>query len=103
MIKAENSSIRVGSKNRRPVHPPVVTLASLRRVAGFRIDDVLDRLEDEMGVRPGRGTISAIENGHRGASREMIQALELIYDLEPGALLTDYEPRGASQNLTAVS
>ncbi len=101
MNTAGRNSITARSKARKPVHPPVVSLGALRSAAGLRIDDILDRLEEETGVRPGRGTISAIENGHRGASREMVEALEAAYGLAPGSIMTSYEPRATQKNFIA--
>lgn len=68
-------------------------LSALRTALGLTVETVLDRIEEETGTRPTRGTISAIENGHRGASLQMLSAFELAYGLPPGAITTDYAPR----------
>lgn len=59
----------------------------------FDIDDICDEVEAITGDRPARGTVSAIENGVRGASAELLAALEKAYKLPAGAITTDYTPR----------
>lgn len=61
--------------------------------AGLAIDDVIAAIESETGRRYTRGAISAIENGHRGASSEMLEAFEVAYKLPIGSISTDYVPR----------
>lgn len=77
------------------VVPPHVSIRSLRHVSRMTLDEVCSRVNE---VNPKlsltRGGLSGIENGHRGASPAIIAALELVYDLEAGAIDTQYEPRG---------
>ena len=75
--------------------PPHVSLGELRAALGLTIDQVCARVAEEMpGEKPPtRGAISAIENGHRGVSAQMLTALTAAYGLRPGAITTDYEPR----------
>jgi transcriptional regulator with XRE-family HTH domain len=73
--------------------PPHVSLANLRLAAGLTIDTLLDRIESETGHRYSRGTISAIEAGHRGASVEMLAAIAVAYGLQADAIAVDYTPR----------
>lgn len=73
--------------------PPHISLRHLRVVAGLTIDALISRLEQETGRRYTRGALSAVENGHRGASAELINALEVVYGLPTGAIDTDYTPR----------
>lgn len=75
---------------------PHIPLSALRAALGLTVDTVLDRVEEETGKRPSRGTISALENGHRGASAQMLAALEIAYGLPEGAITTDYTPRSYS-------
>lgn len=83
------------AKQRKKVVPPHVSLADLRQATGLTIDAVLDRLYEITGKSTWtRGTISAIENGHRGASTELLAALAIAYGLRPGAITTQYVPRG---------
>lgn len=59
----------------------------------FDIDDICGAVEAVTGDRPAVGTISAIENGLRGISAELIDALERAYGARPGSITTDYTPR----------
>ncbi|MFD9615530.1 hypothetical protein ACFWWS_39865 [Streptomyces sp. NPDC059083] len=65
--------------------------------AGLTLDAVIDRIEQETGRRYTRGAISAVENGHRGASNELIEALEIAYGLPHGAIDTLYRPRRVAE------
>lgn len=74
--------------------PPHVSLADLRSASGLTIDQVCTRIREEFPeLAPTRGAISAIENGLRGASMQMLAALCAAYGLRDGAITTDYEPR----------
>jgi transcriptional regulator with XRE-family HTH domain len=75
--------------------PPHVSLADLRNALRLTIDDVRARMAEEMPGEepPTRGAISGIENGHRGVSQQMLDALTAAYGLRPGAITTDYAPR----------
>jgi hypothetical protein len=73
--------------------PPHVPLKYIRLAFDLSIDTVIARIESETGRRYTRGAISAIENGHRGASSEILEAFELAYSLPLGAISTDYVPR----------
>lgn len=83
-------------RQRQPHTPPHVSLASLRNACGLTIDDVRNRVAEESGEAPSRGTISAIENGHRGVSASMLISLARAYGLPDDAIVTDYEPRRLS-------
>jgi len=76
--------------------PPHVSLGDLRAAVGLTLDQVIDRLRQETGRTYTRGSISAVENGHRGASHELLQALCGAYGLRSGAISTTYEPRRAA-------
>lgn len=78
---------------RRAKVPPHISLRHVRVVAGLTIDELISRLEQETRRRYTRGALSAVENGHRGASAELINALEVVYGLPTGAIDTDYTPR----------
>lgn len=81
---------------RRRVTPPHVPLAALRAVAGLTIDQLIDRISEELPPEvkpPTRGGISAIENGHRGASQQMLDLIAGAYGLPSGSITTDYVPR----------
>ena len=80
------------TRQRPKVEPPIVTLADLRVACGFTLDQVCARAA-EAGRKLERGSLSAIENGHRGASEEAIRALEAAYGLREGSIQTTYAPK----------
>ena len=82
------------SKQRPEVTPPHISLATLRGAVGLTIEQLCDRIEQETGDRPSRGTISAIESGKRGVSAPMLVALARAYGLPDDAISTTYRPRG---------
>lgn len=73
--------------------PPHVSLGDLRTVSGKTLDQVCEAASETLGRPLTRGALSAIENGHRGASREVLAALEIAYGLRPDSITTDYAPR----------
>lgn len=79
--------------NQRPrVTPPQVSLAALRKSHGLSqakvAEQVAAKIDEDF-----RGTsLSLIEGGHRGASLDVLRALEQVFGLEAGALVIDYEP-----------
>lgn len=70
-----------------------MSLAVLRRVSGLTLDEVCDLVAEATGDRPTKGALSAIENGHRGASAQLITGLEHAYKLPAGSISTSYIPR----------
>lgn len=74
--------------------PPHVSLADLRYISGKTLDDVCAAASEVLDKPLTRGALSAIENGHRGASAKVLAALEVAYGLRAGSLVTNYEPRG---------
>ncbi|MGE2714224.1 helix-turn-helix domain-containing protein [Mycolicibacterium litorale] len=82
--------------NQRPkVGPPVVTIGVLRKSKNITLQDVCDHINGEFDFpKPvERGTISAIENGHRGASCKMLAAIASALGIPVEAIDTQYEPR----------
>lgn len=92
MTQATGRASKYGSQ-RQPKTPPHVPIKYLRLAANLSIDTVIERIQKDTGRRYTRGAISAIENGHRGASCEVLEALEAALCLPIGAISTDYEPR----------
>jgi transcriptional regulator with XRE-family HTH domain len=87
------------TQQRARKNPPHVGLADVRKALGLTLDQVIDRIQAQFPeLRPTRGALSAIEQGHRGASDQMLQALCAGYGLAPGAITTDYTPRSASKD-----
>lgn len=89
--------------------PPHVSLQTFRLAlkrlmpeGRWDLDDVCDRIEESCGDRPARGTLSAIENGARGASAQLIAALEVAYQIPTGSITTDYIPRSTTAVIEAI-
>lgn len=81
------------SNNRQPVAAPYIPLAVLRNKMRLTLTAVAERIYEETGERTDRGTLSAIERGHRGASEEMIEALAAAYGIDVDDIDTKYVPR----------
>lgn len=78
---------------RKPKTPPHVSLKCLRSALGLTIEQVIEEMRRQFpDVTTTKGAISAIENGHRGASALMLRALCSVYRLPEGSIVTDYEP-----------
>lgn len=84
---------------RKPVEIPVVPLVVARKLAGKTLQDVCDHInaDFEFPKKVERGTISAIENGHRGASAEMLVAIASALSISADDINTEYEPRHSRQ------
>lgn len=81
------------SQQRERKTPPHVSLKTLRTALNLTLDEVSRRVEELTGDQPTKGALSAIENGHRGVSAELLDALEQALNLEPGSITTTYRPR----------
>lgn len=79
-------------KQRPGVEAPVVTLRGVRASHGLTLDDVCGRISAITNKPFSKGALSAIENGHRGASQETLAALETALRLPPGSIAVPYEP-----------
>jgi transcriptional regulator with XRE-family HTH domain len=88
-------------EQRKRVTPPHVDLQSLRIAVGITLDELCDRIGETTGTTPTRGAISAIENGHRGGSADLLAAIAIAYGLPPGAISTTYRPRLTSRRAAA--
>jgi transcriptional regulator with XRE-family HTH domain len=92
--------------NQRPkVGPPVVTIGVLRKAKSITLQDVCDHInrEFEFPKPVERGTISAIENGHRGASAQMLAAIASALGIPVDAIDTQYSPRKNGTSALQVS
>lgn len=65
-------------------------------MSGLTLDQVVERLGEAAGFTLSRGALSAVESGLRGASSELITALELAYGLDPGSIDVNYERRATT-------
>lgn len=81
------------TNQRKRVNPPHVSLRTLRRACKMTLDEVCARVSEEIGRPFERGSLSAIENGHRGASSDVLRGLAAAYDIDIADLDTDYQPR----------
>lgn len=85
------------TKQRPTKTPPHVTLRGLRKATGMTLEQVCEAASEVLGLPPEkriqRGTLSLIESGQRGASQQMLDALAVAYGMDPGDVVTDYEPR----------
>jgi transcriptional regulator with XRE-family HTH domain len=91
------------TKQRPKVSPPVVSTAVLRKALKLTLQDVCDHMRDEDGITTDRGTISAIENGHRGASTRMLAAYADALGITADVIDTQYEPRQPRERADAVA
>ena len=91
------------ARKQPPVNPPHVSLRSLRQATGLTVEQVAAKVADVLGLDEplNRGTISAIETGKRGASKQMLDAIAAAYGLETGAITTDYEARSSKVHKAA--
>jgi len=83
-------------RNQRPsANVPVVSIGVLRKAKGLTLQAVCDHINEEFTFSKPveRGTISAIENGHRGASTQMLAAIASALGIPVEVIDTQYEPR----------
>jgi transcriptional regulator with XRE-family HTH domain len=90
MPKATKTNYR---NQRTRVTPPHLSVKDVRRAVGITIDELLARIHEITGRTYTRGAISALENGLRGGSSDLLEGIALAYGLEPDALDTAYMPR----------
>lgn len=84
-----------GSKyknQREPKTPPYVHIKGVRQRLGFSLEYVTENLKARTGQPHSKGTLSAIENGHRGVSPEYLSHLAAIYGIAEEYVTTDYKP-----------
>lgn len=87
---------------RSKVEPPSVGLADLRKSHRLTQSDVADQVAAIIDKKFLGTSLSLIEGGHRGASDEILRALEQVFGLGPGAMTVDYEPSHSRRSLKAV-
>ncbi len=79
-------------KQRQKVQAPLVPLSALRSSLGLTQTEVCKGVEAITNKTFTKGALSAIENGHRGASAETLAALEVVLRLPAGSLVVNYAP-----------
>ena len=91
------------ANQRKKLTPPMVPLSVARKAKGITLQAVCDHINEEFNfAKPvERGTISAIENGHRGASTQMLAAIASALGMADDAIDTQYEPRKRAEESVA--
>ncbi len=79
-------------KQRPKVAPPQVGLADLRKSHRLTQAQVAEQVVAIIDNSFNAGSLSLIEGGHRGASAEVLAALEQVFGLANGSLAVDYTP-----------
>lgn len=77
---------------RAKVDPPRVGIADLRKSHRMTQAHVADQVAAILDEPFYSGSLSLIEGGHRGASTEVLRALEQVFGLAAGAISVDYKP-----------
>lgn len=79
-------------QQRQPVPPPQIGLADLRKSHRMTQAEVAAQVASIID-KDFRGTsLSLIEGGHRGASHEVLRALEQVFGLAESAMTVPYVP-----------
>lgn len=89
-------------KQREKVTPPQIGLKDLRNSHRLTQADVASQVAAIIDKPFYSGSLSLIEGGHRGASAEVLRALEQIFGLATDAMTVAYEP-SHDRRLRAVS
>lgn len=89
-------------ENQRPRKTaPLVPIGALRAALGMTQAEAARKVQAITNKPFTQGAIAAIEGGHRGASRDTLAALEVVYGLKPGSLVTDYDPSHSRRKVSA--
>ncbi|MGW2666100.1 helix-turn-helix domain-containing protein [Nocardia tengchongensis] len=80
-----------GTRERKA--PPYVSLRDVRVALDLSLDDLRDRIKVMTHREISNGSLSAIETGQRGASREALADIEAALHLPSGSISTTYLPR----------
>lgn len=73
--------------------PPYVPLKYVRLAAGLTLDQVAAKIKTATGSQYTAGALSAMENGLRGVSSDLLTGLEIALSLPAGTIQVDYIPR----------
>lgn len=83
----------IGERNQRPkVQPPTLTIATLRKSHRMTQAQVAEQVAAIIDNDFYSGSLSLIEGGHRGASADVLAALEQVFGLAAGDLQVNYTP-----------
>lgn len=86
----------------RQVTPPRIGLADLRKSHRLTQSQVAEQVAAIIDKPYIAGSLSLLEGGHRGASADVLAALEQVFGLGPGSLQVDYTPSHDRRSLKAV-
>jgi len=79
-------------KQRPKVTPPHIGLAALRKSHRLTQAQVAEQVEAIIDDKFRDTSLSLIEGGHRGASSQILRALEQVFGLAEGDLVVTYVP-----------
>lgn len=79
-------------KQRPKVSPPQIGLADLRKSHRLTQAQVAEQVAAIIDQQFLGTSLSLIEGGHRGASDDVLRALEQVFGLAAGALAVNYSP-----------
>lgn len=88
---AQDCQHGAGSRGRKA--PPYVSLRDVRVALDLSLEDLRDRIKAMTARQISSGSLSAIETGQRGASREALADIEAALHLPSGSISTTYLPR----------
>lgn len=90
-------------KQRPKVEAPQIGLAALRKSHRLTQAAVAEQVAAILDKPFNAGSLSLIEGGHRGASSEVLAAMEQVFGLAPGDFVVDYVPGHDRRGLKSVS
>lgn len=91
------------AKQRAKVPPPQVSIGVLRKSHRLTQENVAEQVAAIIDKPFYSGSLSLIEGGHRGASEEVLRALEQVFGLATGDLSVTYQPSHSRRPLKAVA
>ncbi|MGZ4518927.1 MAG: helix-turn-helix domain-containing protein [Mycobacteriaceae bacterium] len=91
------------SQQRPKVTPPQIGLADLRKSHKLTQANVAEQVAAIIDGEFYSGSLSLIEKGHRGASAEVLRALEQVFGLAEGAVAVDYTPSHSRRKIEGLS
>lgn len=90
-------------KQRDKVTPPRIGLAELRKSHRLTQAAVAEQVAAIIDKPFNAGSLSLVEGGHRGASADVLAALEQVFGLGPGSMVVGYTPSHDRRSLKAVN
>lgn len=92
---------RISYDKQRPrLNSPIAPLSAIRVSHGLTLKQVCERVEAFTSKPYSIGALSGLENGHRGASQGILDALEHALNLPAGTLATEYAPSHSRRKQT---